>query len=59
MEIQYHPGIANQNADGLSRQAWSVEDESQNDVQDKHLISNFQEEKQYLSERREMSGTDP
>ena len=41
MEIQYRPGIANQNADGLSRQAWSVEDESQNDVQDKHLISNF------------------
>ena len=59
MEIQYRPGIANQNADGLSRQTWSVEDESQNDVQDKHLISNFQEEKQYLSERREMSGTDP
>ena len=36
-----------------------MEDESQNDVQDKDQRSNFQEEKQYLSERREMPGTDP
>ena len=48
MEIQYCAGIANQNVDGLSRQEWSVEDESQNHVQDKDQIINLQEEKQYL-----------
>ena len=41
-------GIPNQNVDGLSRQEWSVEDESQNHVQDKDQIINLQEEKQYL-----------
>ena len=59
MEIQYRPGIAKQNADGLSRQAWSVEDESQNHVQDKDQRINFQEDEQYISEMGEMSGMVP
>ena len=58
MEIKYRPGVINQNADGLSRQAWEENDEGHMD-KSKDGGEKDQDEKDNRVKTGEMSGNVP